>query len=434
MHIFQDLMRHRIHDVVLVSSLYDSFILAEDGQLAESVLGEALELHNPPRLTHVSSGADALAVVHEHPFNNLIIASRHLADMDILTLARRVKATGVDAPVVLLGYDFRELRDFVARADTSALEGVFLWQGDVRILLAIVRAIEDQRTSHDVGVCDAGDHRHQDNIATARRSPIVCRSSTRRVSWFRRVNLAHKLIGCRRGQNRALSNVRRGVDVFHGVSGKRARRHLGHRIPERWTRRAGSGRGFASVYGIAARCAGHASRPSAQRALARAAGAEFTLKGSPTLLHELRRFMIEQLGFGDFVFRTPGGTAIGRARDLKELEEKLRDVPPESLQHHAERNHFSKWLKARTEFALALDLRPRTVSDFGGVENLRRALMRAIHEYRRERRRATIADFDRASLDPAGGSRDWRRVDRWQGARPGVCELPARLSPGGPPF
>src|SRR5919106_202131 len=116
-------MRHRIHDVVLVSSLYDSFILAEDGQPAESVLGEALErhLHSPPRLTHVSSGADALAVVHEHPFNNLIIASRHLPDMDILTLARRVHATGVDAPVVLLGYDFRELRDFAARADTSAL-------------------------------------------------------------------------------------------------------------------------------------------------------------------------------------------------------------------------------------------------------------------------------------------------------------------------
>ena len=49
----------------------------------------------------------------------------------------------------------------------------------------------------------------------------------------------------------------------------------------------------------------------------------------------------------------------------------LRTVPAESLAYHGERNHFSNWLKARTEFALAYRLRPRKVSDFASIEDLR---------------------------------------------------------------
>src|SRR5262249_19409483 len=47
-------------------------------------------------------------------------------------------------------------------------------------------------------------------------------------------------------------------------------------------------------------------------ALAQSVGASFLLKGSPTLLGQLRQFMVERLGFGDFVFRLPDGTEVGR--------------------------------------------------------------------------------------------------------------------------
>ena len=71
-------------------------------------------------------------------------------------LARAVKAADLDIPVVLLAWDTRELREFEARADTSALERTFVWQGDARILVAIVKSVEDQRNvehdSRSVGV------------------------------------------------------------------------------------------------------------------------------------------------------------------------------------------------------------------------------------------------------------------------------------------
>jgi hypothetical protein len=131
-------------------------------------------------------------------------------------------------------------------------------------------------------------------------------------------------------------------------------------------------------------------------------GAAFLRKYSDTLLADLRRFMVEEFGLSDFVFRMPDGQEVGRAADLKALESLLATVPEASIAYHGERNHFSRWLTARTEFALAHKLRPRKVSDFPTIEDLRRNLIDAIGEYRRERNDALIADFDRDTFDGTG--------------------------------
>jgi len=94
------------------------------------------------------------------------------------------------------------------------------------------------------------------------------------------------------------------------------------------------------------------------KARAQAEGFSFLRKRSPTLLRELRRLLTEKFGFGDFVFRMPDGSEVARAADLSTLEARVRSVPGESIAFHGQRNHFSHWLMARTEFALAQKLRP----------------------------------------------------------------------------
>src|SRR5262249_60248692 len=71
-----------------------------------------------------------------------------------------------------------------------------------------------------------------------------------------------------------------------------------------------------------------------------------------------------------------------------------------SLAYHAGRNHFSRWFKARTEFALAHELRPRKVSDFETVEHLRSEVLRAIRDHTERTRRGVVVDFDRALFNP----------------------------------
>src|SRR5881394_1664805 len=98
---FHQLMRHRIMDILLVASPYDSFVLEEAGQIGERVVGEFrnLDLHYGPGLTTVSSGTEALELVRAASRFNIIITGLQLSDMNGAELARRVRELGKGIPV-----------------------------------------------------------------------------------------------------------------------------------------------------------------------------------------------------------------------------------------------------------------------------------------------------------------------------------------------
>src|SRR5262245_21500049 len=414
---FHDVMRHRIMDVLLVASPYDAFLLGEAGELSERVLGEFrnLDLHYGPGITPVSTGAEALALAREQRRFNLILSALQLGDMNGAELARRAREAGVEAPVQLLAFDNRELQSFQARHDLEAVDHVFLWQGDARILLAMVKYVEDaQNADHDtraVGVqvilLVEDNVRYYSSFLPAIYGELLHHSQQ---LVGEAANLSEKILRMRaRPKILLCSDYERAWQVF----GAHEEHILGVvsdiEFPRRgaWSADAGLDlareikRSWPDIPVLL-----QSSRPE-NEARARAEGADFLLKGSPTLLADLRRFMLGSFGFGDFVFRLPDGREADRAHDLRSLEDKLRSVPSESVTFHAERNHFSKWLKARTEFPLAHALRPRRVADFGGVEGLRDHLIQAIAAYRAERSRSVVTDLDRETFD---GSGDFHRI------------------------
>ena len=142
-----DLARFRVHDILLVSSVYDSFILAEDGELHEVILREFLDLNvrYTPGITHVSTAEEALALAWDKARYNLVIASAYLGDLSAVGLARRMRDAGIDTPVIALAYDMREAGEIASVGDRSLIDRVFLWQGDVRLVPAIVKYVEDRR-------------------------------------------------------------------------------------------------------------------------------------------------------------------------------------------------------------------------------------------------------------------------------------------------
>src|SRR5215831_1861341 len=152
---FENLMPYRVQDIVLVSSLYDSFILREDGRLNEMLIGESYELNlqHVPRITHVKTGEEALALARSDERFNLIVTNLEVEDMSAAELAAEVKRSGLDVPVVVLAYDYREVKNFVARMPHNAIERIFLWQGNARILISIIKYIEDKlNVEHDTEV------------------------------------------------------------------------------------------------------------------------------------------------------------------------------------------------------------------------------------------------------------------------------------------
>lgn len=412
---FHDLMRERVMDILLVASPYDSFLLEEAGELSERVRGEFrnLDLHYGPGLTTVSTGAEALAAAR-HGRYGLIISALQLGDMSGDELARQARAEALGVPVVLLAYDNRELREFSARADLSAVERVFLWQGDARILLAIVKSVEDRaNVAHDTAAAGVqvivvieDNVRYYSSFLPAiygellQHSQRLLGEALNSAQKIRRMRARPKILLCSTYEEAWEAFTRYERDVLGVVSDVEFPRQ------GRW--QASAGLDFALA--VKESCPDvpillHSSRPE-NAAAAQAIGADFLQKGSSLLLSELARFMLDNFGFGDFVFRLPDGTEVGRAADLRALEEQLRRAPDESVAYHAVRNHFSKWLKARTEFALAHELRPRRVSDFATVGELRQLLIASIARYRRRQAQLVVADFERESFEATGGF--WR--------------------------
>jgi len=396
-------MRHRVRHILLVSSLYDSFILSEDGHLNDALMRQFtdLRLTENPDLIRVSSGAEALAMALEERTFDMIITTIQAGDMNAAELARRVKEAGLAIPVVLLAFNHRELVEFLGRHTRGALDRIFLWQGDVRLLLAMVKDQEDRRNlERDTGrmgvpaiLVVEDSIRYYSSFLPVIYSELM-RHSQQLISEG--LNLSQRLLRMRARPKIVLcENFEAAWDRFVRFEENILGILSDFEFPREGRFDRGSGAELVSRV--------HAVRPDIpivmqssnpeNEAVAARLGASFLLKGSPLLLHGLREVLLKQFGFGAFIFRMPDGSVIDQAADLGGLVDKMRTVPDASLVYHAERNHFSMWLKARTEYTLAERLRPRTISDYPTLQALRDDVTRAITAYREARDRAVVADF-----------------------------------------
>lgn len=143
---FQKLMRFKVRDILLVSSLYDSYLFEEDGRLYELIYNEyqGLNLSHAPEITHALNGKEALELLREDNRFDLIITSLHIEDMHVVKLAKVIRDAGIATPIILLAYDNRERKELVSHYDTSVFENIFIWQGDYRLLIAIIKLVEDR--------------------------------------------------------------------------------------------------------------------------------------------------------------------------------------------------------------------------------------------------------------------------------------------------
>ncbi|MBI2388779.1 MAG: hypothetical protein HYV09_04100 [Deltaproteobacteria bacterium] len=399
--VFHDLMPNRVREVLLVSSQYDAFILEEDGRLTDRIFTEYSELNlsNAPRITHVASGARALEMLVERRFD-LVMTMVRIGDMDAGTLARRVKAHHPNMPVVLLVRTEADLGQFGAPIDTSRIDHVMSWTGDARIMLAIIKLVEDAlNIAHDT----------QAGV----RAIIVVEDSVRRYSSFlsmlytelmkqseslvaEGLNDLHRLMRMRarpkvllaRDYEKAMALFERFQDATIAVISDVRFPRKGEEDPQA---------GFDLVREIRARAPDLAimvqSAEPASADQARHLNVKYADKNSPNLLKDIGKFVKESLGFGDFVFRLPDRSEVGRARHAYELEQVLRTVPAESIWYHASRDHFSHWLTARCMFSIADRLRSRKAAEFGGPEAIRTFLIEALGAERARQQEGAISDY-----------------------------------------
>ncbi len=403
-HSFELLTPFKVRDVLFVSSTYDQFVLEEEGLLGGLMAEQydRLNLTQPPRIIHVSDADAALELLETRQFD-LVITMMRIGDMKVHVFGRKVKKIWKDTPVVLLAYNTRELATL---RTGRGIDHIFVWSGDSSILFAISKMVEDKKNlDHDIKVGDVQvlllveDSRRFYSTYLPRFYSILFDQTSRLM--YDGFNIHDKILRLRsRAKVLLATTYEEAEDLIDKYGNNMIGLFTDGRFPVRGRLTANAG--LKLVKEVRKK---HKHMPilfqsteDGNRLGAEALGCVFLAKDESNLHASIEEFMQSHMSFGDFNFLTPTGEILATATNLVELREILETIPEESLRFHAEQNHFSHWLRTRTEFELAAQLRHKTVREFSNIEGVRIFIISQVNNFLIEQREREVFDF---SLDSA---------------------------------
>ncbi len=407
--IYHDLMRFRVREVLLVGSLYDSFVVESDGILTEQIYGEyfKLNLNTIPRVTCAYTEETSMDLFRTGGFDLVILMAGIDFEMP-LRLARTMKQIWPDIPVLLMVTNNSSLEKLdMDSPDLAAIDRVFVWNGYSKLFVGMIKYVEDLRNVQ------------ADTVAGRVRVILLIEDSVRFYSRFlpvlykvvlkqtqtlieeEKVTETYKLLSIRaRPKILLASSYEEAQEIFDTYQGNLLAVITDLRFPRKGLCDEEAGFDFLSM--AKSRIPDlsilvQSSEPGI-RQKAYLMGASFADKNSESLEMELVSFLQANLGFGSFRFCMPDGTELNRARNMKEFIDILHVLPPESLAFHAERNHFSAWLMARGEILMAKVLRPYRISDFPSLQEMRDFIVKILDNVRKEKSRGILPNFDETMM------------------------------------
>lgn len=404
---FHHLIKFRVRDILLVSSYYDAFVLEEDGRLSEKIFSEYIDLNLRfiPRIVRVSTAQEALSEMKRNHYD-LVITMTRISDMDLMSFGAAVKSALPDMPVVMLTYDWVDVSLLRQVNREKSIDKVFYWSGDTRILLAIIKYVEDMKNvDNDVGLGVRVILLIEDSPKFySLYLPVIYTEimTQTRALISEGVNDLHRLLRMRaRPKILMAETFEDGMALYHRYQDNLLGVISDVRFPCEGKVDPEAGFRFASLIRSEFPDLPFLIQSSSEsnRKPANAAGLAFLHKQSENLMTELHEFILTNFGFGDFVFRTHRGKEVGRASSLIEFEQAIKIIPDDSLAYHAERNHISIWLRARTEFELAEKLRPRKVSDYASINHMRQNIVQEINRQLQRNQTGVISDFGSSQYD-----------------------------------
>ena len=402
---FDHLMKKRIQHVLLICSTYDAFILEEDGRINETIFQEyvSLNLRYPPVFFKAHSAKAAFHLIENEKID-LVINMLSITDADSFELSREIKNEYKHIPIVILTPFSKEVSKRLANEDLGVIDYVFSWLGNPRILVAIIKLIEDKMNTHydvrQVGVqcillvedsvryyssylpnmyniifeqsrefMTEGLNEHQMMLRMRGRPKILLATTFEQAISLYEIYKTH-MLGIISDVTFKRDNIK---DRYAGIKLAQIVKSNDPYLPFLMQSSNLSNEKFAKELKV-----------------------KFLHKYSNTLLLELKNFIKDYLAFGDFkVINPQTHTELFKAHNLQALQGIIYDIPDKSLLYHIQRNHFSKWLRARALFSLADLFRKADSRSFKNLDEAREFLFNAISRYRSDKGRGVIAQFNK---------------------------------------
>jgi len=408
--IYHDLAQYHVREILLVTSLYDAFILEEEEKLNEKIFGEyyGLNLSNVPRITSASDENEAQVLLKQKYFDFVIITMR-TQNLTPIELVSKLKEINPDIPVFLLLYDNSDIA-FVnqMRDKIDIFEKVFVWNRDTKIFLAIIKYFEDKNNCENdsrVGLVRIillveNSIRYYSRYLPILYTEII--EQTQRLITLDNLDGVKKILRMRARPKVLLAvNYEEAVELYEKFKQTMLCVISDVRFP--YEGKINEEAGIKLLLKVKSTdCDLPFLLQSSESTFADIAvthDATFINKNSETLSEDLSNFILDNLGFGDFIFRDKTGNEINRASSIEEFKYLLKKVPAESVIYHGLRNHFSAWLMARGEIQIAEHLEGLKISDFPNADAIRDYIIRATKNVEKTVSRGGVVDFEPKFLE-----------------------------------
>jgi hypothetical protein len=407
-YVYLDMMKYKVKHILFVATLYDAFVLESEDSFFEKFMGEIYQysLFSLPRITGVSSMEEALELLETTHFDMVILMVGIDRDAPIV-LSEKIKEKVPNLPIYLLLNKKSDVKYFEELVPSiSSVDKIFVWNGDSSILFSIVKSTEDKANVENdtkVGLVRV--------ILLIEDSPVyyskylqilysIVFGQVQRLLPEVEKNELDKICKMRSRPKILLArNYDEAVVIFNKykdfllcvISDVEFERN------GKMDKRAGINFiKYARSHIIDLPVILQSSDKANER-IAKKLKVHYINKNSETLLSGIKRYLNRFLGFGNFTFRDKEGNKIGVAKNLREFEKLISEIPDESFHLHASENQFSLWLMARGEIQLAKTLNPIALDQFSDLSESRKFFLDTIARYKEEKKRGRILRFDETS-------------------------------------
>ena len=406
---FQNLMQKRIFNVLLIASPYDAFMMEEDGRVEEQLYFEyvSLNLSSPPRVVQVAHTEDALEMLSIKNFD-LIITMPGVDISETFVGARTIKKIYPHIPIVALTPFSKEVSRRLAQEDVSGIDYVFSWLGNVDLLLAIIKLLEDKMNA-DNDVLDVGVQMIllvEDSVRFySSVLPHIYKFLLTQSKEFSTEALnEHEQMLRMRGRPKVM--LARDYEEAMAIYAKYGSNMLGV-ISDVSFKKDGEKDNYAGIK----LAKFFREKDPYLPIIVESSEVEnaqhvqdfdgiFIDKNSKKLPVDLGKAIMKNFGFGDFVMNDPNtGEEIIRIKSLKDMQDHIFDIPTDALYYHASSNDISRWLYSRAMFPIAEVVKQHRFDSLEEAPAVRQLFFDLIVKYRKMKNRGVVAIFKKDRFD-----------------------------------
>ena len=406
---FANLMNRRIFNVLLIACKYDYFMLEDDGRIDEQIFNEymSLNLRYPPRFIQVSTEKEAFEELRKKEYD-LVISMPNDEANDVFSAVRHIKKKYPSIPTVVLTPFLRNVYQSMSSEDLKDIDYIFSWLGNTDLLLAIIKLIED-KMNIEQDVASVGVQvimLVEDSIRFySSILPHLFKLVLKQSKIFSKEALnAHQEMLRMRGRPKII--LARNYEEAEKLYETYQHNMLGIISDVSFLRKGKkdnmAGIRFCKYVRKKDQYLPIILQSSEETNIihAQELKAIFISKLSKKLPTDIHNHIMENFGFGDFIFRNPETREeVMRAKDLKDWQQLIFEVPESSLRYHFSHNHISRWFASRALFPLAEFIRPLRLRDDDDIDKARQVVFDAIVQYRKMKNRGIVAVYQRNRFD-----------------------------------